>query len=690
MPLPRFFRWLIWLVAGMIGLVLSLLVFLTFIKIPVDLTSQKNLLEWAASRSLGRRVFIDGKVIVSTSLWPSIRIEGVRLANPERFAPGDFVLMKSADLSVGIIPLLKWKVHIREFTVKGVVLTLVENENEAVNWAPHPVVEPVKEIPEKEKPKEGRIELTSDTFVLEMLSIEDIAVSYQRPDLKEPIALHIDTCRGSALVGEPFVLSITGRLHQEPFDAAVKMGSLKEFIEENKSWSDIELNIAKTRFELAGLLDLSQSLRKIDLKTSVQGDRLDSLNGVLELDLPPLSRYRAQAVLSGRRGRIDLSDFEIRVGESQLTGKMFIEETGPRASAFLELTAPRIQLNDFVFENWSFASGGKGGTGRQETGAPKETAAAPERTRHAITLEDERIKNLLSHDFLAEFDASITIKAESVLSGKDKLGSGLMTATLKEGRFSIDPIRLNIPGGSFLFGLSFKPGVESSDGTVRVEMKNFDFGILARRARPDTNMGGTLNLDVSLKSKARDWKGLLTNASGYMDFSGNPENLQAGILDVWAVNLIAAISDSAASKDKGAASKINCVICRWSVLGGILRPDAFMIDTNKVRICGEGEVDFKKEQIDLVVAPTPKRPEFFSLATPLAVRGSFSEFKMGIQSGGLVGTVIRFVTSPFAVPFARIIDKGLPENGGDVCGMGIGPDNRPKEPLPGCMVLRAK
>ena len=85
MRLPRLFRWLIWLVTGMIGLVMSLLVFLTFVKIPVDLTSQKNILEWAASRSLGRRVDIDGKVIVSTSLWPSFRIEGVRLGNPEGF-----------------------------------------------------------------------------------------------------------------------------------------------------------------------------------------------------------------------------------------------------------------------------------------------------------------------------------------------------------------------------------------------------------------------------------------------------------------------------------------------------------------------------------------------------------------------------------------------------------------------------
>jgi uncharacterized protein involved in outer membrane biogenesis len=690
MRLPRLIRWLMWMVAGMIGLVVSLIVFLAFVRIPVDLTGQKNMLEWAASRSLGRRVAIDGKIIVSTSLWPSFQSEGVRLGNPEDFNAGDFAVMKAAKVSVGVLPLLKWNVHIREFIVKGVSLSLKENEKGAINWSPHVTEKLPTGAPKEKKSEKDRVTLTSDAFVLEKLSIEDIAVSYERPGLEAPLEIRIDQCEGSALVGEPFTLSVQGRLFKESFSATLKSGSLQELLEENRSWSEININIAKTRFELAGELDLSQSIRQINLKASVQGDRLDSLNELLKLNLPPLTSYRARANLSGRKGRIDLSDLEVRVAQSKLTGKMFIEKTGSRSTVSIELTAPQIQLNDFVFKAWSFESGSKGETPKKRATTLKKDAAALDKIRSAAKSEDERIKNLFSRDFLAKFDAKITIKAENVLSGKDKLGSGLMTAALEEGRFSIEPMQLNIPGGSFSFGVSLKPGVESSDATVKMLMKNFDFGILARRARPDSNMGGTLNLDINLKSKAKDLKGLLTNASGYVDFSGTPENLQAGILDFWAVNLIAAITASAESKNKGQASKINCVACRWSVKDGILKPDVFVIDTSKIRICGEGKVDLNKERIDLVVAPFPKKPEFFSLATPLAVKGTFADFKMGIQSGGLIGTSIRFITSPFVVPFARLVDKGLPEDGSDVCSMRIGPDNRPEKPIPGCILLRAK
>jgi hypothetical protein len=117
---------------------------------------------------------------------------------------------------------------------------------------------------------------------------------------------------------------------------------------------------------------------------------------------------------------------------------------------------------------------------------------------------------------------------------------------------------------------------------------------------------------------------------------------------------------------------------------GFLKPDAFVIDTSRMRICGKGWVNFKKEEVDLKVAPTPKKPEFFSLATPLGVHGKFADFELGIVPGGIVGTTIKFIFSPIHVPVRRLTGKPLPKDGNDVCGMPLGPENRPTSPLAGC------
>jgi hypothetical protein len=84
------------------------------------------------------------------------------------------------------------------------------------------------------------------------------------------------------------------------------------------------------------------------------------------------------------------------------------------------------------------------------------------------------------------------------------------------------------------------------------------------------------------------------------------------------------------------------------------------------------------------MAPTPKKPEFFSLATPVEVKGKFADFGVGIQPGGLIGTTVRFIASPVTVPLQRIFSKDLPADGADVCGMAIGAEDRSAKVPAGC------
>jgi len=225
-----------------------------------------------------------------------------------------------------------------------------------------------------------------------------------------------------------------------------------------------------------------------------------------------------------------------------------------------------------------------------------------------------------------------------------------------------------------------KPDKNAPEASVRALMDKFDFGVIVRRVDPKADMGGLINLDVDLKASADSFDQLLAHGTGYLDFSGRLENLKAGIIDLWAVNLIAAV----VSKDGKDASKINCVVGRWSMKEGLLKPDVFSIDTSKIRICGKGQVDFKKEQIDLKMAPTAKKAEYFSLATPIEVKGKFTDFGVGIQAGGLIGTTVNFIASPVTTTIQRLFGKELPADGKDVCAMPIGPEDRAAKAPAGC------
>jgi len=513
--------------------------------------------------------------------------------------------------------------------------------------------------------------------VLAKLVLEDILVDYRRPGLAEPLQFKIDECTGDMLPGRPFILSMKGMLLNEPYVTSIEIGSLKELVEESRSRMEIKNEIAKTRFDFAGSVDLARALRSLQLNAVVTGEHLDSLNGLLELDLPPLKSYTAAAQLALQRDRLELSNLVLQVGKSKLTGKMTADRTKGKPDVVIDLNSPLIQLNDFDVGDWSPEKGDAGQPDGGEGGNKKPETAKTDKEKLSA---DQVAEELLSPKVLKKINVRMNVKAQKVMSGADALGSGVLTATLKDGQFALDPAKLNVPGGSYTMAATLKPDPKAPEASLRMLMKNFDFGVLVRRANPKADMGGTVNLDVDLKSSANSFEKLMANSNGYFDFSGRLENLKAGIIDLWAVNIIAAV---ATGKDKK-PSEINCVIGRWTMKDGLLTPNIFMIDTTKIRICGKGQVDFKKETIDLKMAPTPKKPEFFSLATPMEVRGKFADFGVGIQAGGLFGTTIRFIASPVTVPLRRLFSKDLPGDGSDVCGMAIGPENRSAKAPAGC------
>ena len=684
MDVKKIIRWVVYVVSGLVAFVLVLAAVLAFVKIPIDLSAYKGLVESVASNALGRTVSVHDKIAVTTSLRPVFTLKGLKIANPNGFKANEFFSMETARIQVALLPLLRGKVHIMEFNVHGFDLALEVNKRGEVNWAFRPPAETGPGPTSESEPFSGTSGpmLTADTLVVEELVLKEISVDYSRYGQTRPARLTITECTGEMPAGKPFTLSLKGKTFKHPYVATIEIGSLQELVQDNRSRMEIQAEIADTRFEVSGDIDLAQVVKTLHVKASVAGSNLNSLDSLTGLALPPLKSYSAGGQLRLQQKRLELSDLSVQVGKSRLVGHLTVDKSGPRPVAAVELKAPVIQLDDFDMGDWSpdkaSADQSQVQTAKQSTGAAdkrKGEKAGPGRNidRTAGTLA------VFSPETLAKLDTRIKIAANKVMSGDDELGSGSLTATLKNGRISIDPVQLNIPGGSFLFATSLKPGRQATEASVRAKIENFDFGVLVHRANPKADMGGTISLDVELSSKAGRFEDLMARSSGHFNFSGRLENLKAGIIDLWAVNLVAAIVSS--QKDQ---SKINCIIGLWDMTDGVLTPRVLLIDTSKIRICGKGQVDFTQKHIRLAAVPRPKKPEFFSLATPLAVNGTFSDFGVGIDSGGLIGTAIRFATSPVMTPLLRLAGKGLPADGADVCSMSIGPDSRQGEPATGC------
>jgi uncharacterized protein involved in outer membrane biogenesis len=352
-----------------------------------------------------------------------------------------------------------------------------------------------------------------------------------------------------------------------------------------------------------------------------------------------------------------VSDLDVRVRDSDLTGKLSLETKGKRPRLDIDLTTNTLQINNFDVGAWSPVE-----ENSKEATAEKSTPTKSKKRTDKV--DDEPLGDLLSPEVLGSFDGRLSVKVSEVLSGKDQLGSGSLLVTLENARFAIDPLELNIPGGSVELALAYAPTKTDVTSEARAHIDRFNYGVLARRIKPETDMAGLLSLDMNLKSRAKNLEVIMHNVQGHLDFAVWPENIEAGVFDLWAVNLMTSVLPQLDSEKK---SKINCAVGRFDLKDGRMWDDVILVDTTNMRVKGEGRADFKTEKIKLDLKPRAKTPQFFSLATPIKVSGKFSDFNVGMKQGALVGTAIRFVTSPVHVPLRMIAEDNLPADGGAAC-----------------------
>jgi uncharacterized protein involved in outer membrane biogenesis len=405
---------------------------------------------------------------------------------------------------------------------------------------------------------------------------------------------------------------------------------------------------------LSSRVELPLQQQKWDFKMLLSGERLNSINNFLEIDLPPYGPYELGGRFQLKPDGYYLSDIKARVNQSHMTGKMSLNTVARPPLLAIDLTTRTLQMNDFKVGDWS----------PTETATRADDQKASGMTPSQRNTDTSEVRSLLSPEFMRSVDAHLNLKVQEVLSGKDKLGSGNLAAGLDKGRFFVDPLQLNVPGGSVKLAFAFEPTKTDTALEASAKIEQFDYGILARRVKPNSSMKGWLSLDVDLKSRAKSLDTIMHQANGHIDFAIVPQDFEANLFELWAVNLLTAVLPKL---DSGAASKVNCAVFRFDINDGQMKQNAIFADTTKMQVGGEAKVNFKTEAVYLTMAPKAKKAQFFSLATPIQVKGTFTDYDISVKPGGLIGTAIRFITSPVVVPIQRVFTEQAPADGKAAC-----------------------
>jgi uncharacterized protein involved in outer membrane biogenesis len=470
-----------------------------------------------------------------------------------------------------------------------------------------------------------------------------------------PVAkLRLDEVVVETLPGGPVTARLEGAVGGAPATITAATGTLADFAGGvQRVPFTLEARAAGTRLALHGAAALPLG-RGGEITLEMGGERLDSLSELVRVELPPWGPWSISGPIGLTPGGYAVNELTVRVGSSRLYGSGRLDLAGERPRAEVRVDAPHVQLDDFPYEV-----------------RPSPGTAAKLRARAQEAADQTEV--LLSKAFLARFDAIVDVQVQQVLSGADPLGDGTLRAELNGGRLYVDPLRVNVPGGSVNLYAYYDTSGREVELSAGARIERFEYGILARRIRPDAEIAGLFSLDMALKSTAPSLSLVMAHADGHIDFAAWPRNLPGGVFDRWSVNVfykLLPLLDPLTLlpfRDAGTESRVNCLVARLDLNGGVLTHDALVIDTTRVRAVGAGSADFRTEEIAFRFRPRAKGVTFFSLQTPLSVSGTMTDVQIAPTRGDLLEAFARLLASVILVPLEVLVHGPLPQDGADVC-----------------------
>ncbi len=647
-------------IAIFVALVVLAFVTVVSIGIHVDLDPLRAPAQTLASTALGREVTLEGPLVLVPTWSPTVEVKGLQIANPEGWPSPEFARMELARVTVGVLPVLWGSAVVRELTAEGVSVVLERNAQGRVNWLvalPGGEAEATPEEPAEPEPFRLK-DLFIRSVLVEKLHLADIVVDYRDEVGGNHGVFELAELDGTLGTHVPVEVGITGKLGDERYGVSVSGGPPVDLLAEQTWPLELVVDVVDTQLTIATVVEEPLSLggpgsgdagavpllptgrRFGELEVTLRGEDLESFERLVPVDLPSWGPHGFTGTFEAFEGGRFTAEIAVEVGTSTLQGTLEAT-TGGRPRVEVALTAPTVQLDDFDTAGWSPVG---------EADPPPQESEDPEPA-------DRRPAPILSPEVMRAFDARLDVAVDRVVSGRDALGKGRFTAALEEGRFRLDPFELEVPGGSASLSVSLAPTERGVSWALQASVDRFDYGVLTRRIDPETDMGGLFGLEIDLTSQAPDARQLMAHASGRFDFAVFPENIDASLVDLWAVNLVAAALPAV---DSGEESRINCVVGLFDMDQGIMRQHTLLLDTTNMSVTGTAEVDFREQTVEVHLEPEAKQPEFFSVATPVKATGTFAEIQgdpagaIGVNPGDVVGTVVSFMTSIVHVPLRRI------------------------------------
>ena len=449
--------------------------------------------------------------------------------------------------------------------------------------------------------------------------------------LKQPVI--------SRAPGKPVLLKARGRYNQTPLTLNAQAPLTGNH---NPPPFQLSAHAGDLHIMLNGRLSAQQQLGLASLNVDISARHQRSLPLLLRSSMVTQGPYRLQGKLTRKGEHYQINNLKLRAGTNDLGGHIGIDLAGHPRKLTLTLHSHHLEpaLNLIV------ASKGK----------------------QTMTLKDRAAGRLIPNLYLLPdapygWDADYQMSIDQLILGNNRIEHLQIDGKLRKQQLTLDPVHGQLNGsGAITAKMDARLIDQHLQARISARLQHLDLGFILTRDDLDNPIPWYTDIELALHGKGDYLPAFLANANGGLRFFGDPIDLDTSAMELWTLDLIDIALPGLLKKQH--QQGLLCSVAGFRVNDGIMTSEGMLFDTSEATITGSGAIDLRDETLHLLLTPKKKRISLFSLATPVALLGSFSAPRASIPPSEMAltaGSVALKIVQPWIIA-GGLIASGLHHN----------------------------
>ena len=605
------------------GIVIAAILFAALVTLYfLDWNQMRGLIARYASARSGRMVRIDGDLKVDLfRLAPHVSVDGLFIGNP----PGDpawsarpqAARLKHAEFAFRLFPALRGQWLLPLLRIDGGDVLLVRDGEGRTNWdsdssgaAASWTLPPIQRF----LVKDGRVEIDDALRKLKFLGT-------------------IASQENAGAGGNAFVLNGDGTLNGNKFLANVHGGALLN-IDPSKPYAfNADIHAGDTHAVIIGAIGRPFDLKQFSAQAQFSGSNLGELYDLTGLALPGTPPYHLSGTLRRDGNFYSFTGISGEVGRSDLHGYLTVDVAGRVPDLRGRLASRVLNFDDLG----ALFRGGKSAKVEDQFLLPD------------ITLHTEKLRQLNGE---VDYDAD-------AINSRDFPLRGLSThISVENSVLNLKPLAFSFTEGKLSGALTIDARKDVPVSTVDARITDIHIEHFIKGG--DKPLSGMVEARAKLSGSGNSVHKVAASANGMATLVMPSGQIKRSLAAWLGVNVIDALGLTLSGDRSN--TNVRCAVAGFTAKQGTLRAERFILDTDPVRVDGQGTVNLKDETVDLNLQGKPKNFQLLRLKAPIIVSGKLASPDVGIDpkpaiTQGAIGVGLSLL-SPLASILA-FIDPNL-------------------------------